>query len=758
MDTVFAQRPHFFEGQYLGADDLQTLLAYMKEQANRERLGARTWGIITGIDIASRAATDGSTEYFLTPGLATDGYGRLIAVLAPYKLDASLFASQPSGLVNVWLRYVEASAGGVRPGFEVCDAVDAFTRVSESFAVEAGLRNNLNQRQSGVDVNDTTFTDARDALGQFLPNQPIAPDGSVPAQLFPNDDDPSRWLIPVGRVPWTQGSPGSFGAADEPTQKQSMLFRQQAGLVTESIIASNGLLRLRTRWLERVAGKSNDELVQTITPAAKDLQTCHDRIEPKEAIWIEAATRLTADLRVFGHRIEWQDAGGTDYANGGIPLAIRRRSDTNPVKGVDLQVLLGKAVDGPNRLVIGQATLQAPAADPCQLDFDFADRVAIQDDGKVGIGTAATTLTTPLTIRTTGANSDALALQAGSGAIAWQINLGPTGSGLNFTQADATQTNFYVANSGNVGIGIAAPEAKLDIRQVPAPGGNALGSGKWFQAGDGNDGGRVWIQYGSQLAPLLVMSDLDDPPRLQFQQAGSGTETGPQFQSWIGHARGGSSDIAIWGGSVGIGTLQPNRVLHVESTEIHCGGGVGGFSFANRNTGAFVENPTNGERWVWYARDNNARLWSGDDKISVTQTGNMGVGVLSPAEKLDVKGNILLGSQSRYFAVGSPDNSRILAGSVPVGGLVVTLNWNASHVGAADSGQYRVNFIAPFETAPVVTVTLVNPQNNDNTICVANVSTTGFDVFSRDIDPGGSDGSSPQDSAFNFIAIGQRTT
>ena len=28
MDTVFAERPHFFEGQYLGADDLQTLLAY----------------------------------------------------------------------------------------------------------------------------------------------------------------------------------------------------------------------------------------------------------------------------------------------------------------------------------------------------------------------------------------------------------------------------------------------------------------------------------------------------------------------------------------------------------------------------------------------------------------------------------------------------------------------------------------------------------------------------------------------------------
>lgn len=757
MDTVFAERPHFFEGQYLGAEDLQTLLSYLREQAERQRLASHTWGVNTGIDLAFRAASDGSTEYFLTPGVAGDGYGRLIAVLAPYKLDASLFATQPTGLVNVWLRYVEASAGGVRPGFEVCDSVDAFARVSESFAIEVGLRNTLSQRQSGVEVNDTNFTDAREALGQYLPNQPIALDGSVAAQLFPNDTDPSRWLIPVGRVPWTQGTPGSFGAADETAQKQSLLFRQQAGLVTESIIAGNGLLRLRTRWVERVAGKSNDELAQSIALAAKDLQTCHGRIEPTEPIWIEAATRLTGDLRVFGRRVEWQDASGTDYANGGIPLAVRRRADTNPVKGVDLQVMLGKAVNGPNRLVIGQATLQAAPSDPCQLDFDFADRVMIQDDGKVGLGTEATTLTTPLTIRTTGSTGDAVALQAGSGKIAWQINFGATASGLNFTQSDPAQSNFFLANTGNVGIGIATPDAKLDIRQVAAPnGGNALGAGKWLQTGDGGDGGRAWIQYGSQLAPLLVLSGSVNPPRLQFQQTGGGTEPGPQFQSWVGHARGGSSDIAISGGYVGIGTLQPQRVLHVESTEIHTGGGGAGFSFANRNTGAFVEGPANGERWVWYARDNDARLWSGDDKLSVTPLGNMGVGTLSPVEKLEVRGNIKLGAGDNYFALGSPDNVRMLAGQVPISGGGAGNGWTANHVGSSDSGHYHVNFATPFLTTPVVTVTLVDPLAQDNTICVAAVTAAGFDVYSRDIDPSSSGGTTTQDSAFNFIAVGPR--
>jgi hypothetical protein len=761
MDTVFAERPHFFEGQYLGADDLQTLLAYLREQAQRHRLAAHSWGIVTGVEVASHAAADGSLEIFLTPGIAVDGYGRLIAVLAPFKLDAGLFATQPSGLVNVWLRYAEASAGGVRPGFEVCDAVDAFTRVSESFSVEVGLRNNLIQRESGVAVNDTTFTDARDALGQFLPDDaavpggPLAPDGSVAAQLFPNDDDPSRWLIPVGRVAWQQGNPGSFGAVDETAQKQSMLFRRQAGIVAESIIAANGLLRLRTRWLERATGKTNDEIAQTIALAEKDLLTCHGRIEPSEPIWLEEATRMKGDLRLFGTRIEWQDAAGTDYNNKGIPFAMRRRPDVNPLKGADLQLLLGKAVNGPNRLVIGGASLHTPQADPCQIEFDFTDGVIVQDDAKVGIGTAAATLAHPLTIHPIGTTGEAIGLQTTDGKnIAWRINYGPNGTGLNFTHGDSTTSDLFIDLTGNVGIGTATPDARLDVRPGPVTQGNPLGSGKWLQIGEGGDAGRVWWQYGSQLAPLFVMSDLDDPPRMQFQQIGNASETAPQFQSWIGHARGLSSDIAIGGGNVGIGTLTPSRALQVDASEIHSGGGGGGFSFANRDTGVFVESPANGERWVWYAAGGTARLWTGGDKLGVTPDGKVGIGTTTPTERLEVRGNLKLGANGDVFAVGSTDNLRLVAGSVPLSGVATGSGWTAAH-GAGD-GSYRINFTSPFTAPPIVTVTLVEPQNDDNVICVRNVSGAGFDVISRDIDPTESAGTSAQDTGFNFIALGQR--
>ncbi|MER5384426.1 hypothetical protein ABT040_29885, partial [Streptomyces sp. NPDC002688] len=74
-----------------------------------------------------------------------------------------------------------------------------------------------------------------------------------------------------------------------------------------------------------------------------------------------------------------------------------------------------------------------------------------------------------------------------------------------------------------------------------------------------------------------------------------------------------------WNGNVGIGLSQPKRSLHVEGTEVHSGGSAGGYSFADRtaSSGAFVETPSAGQRWTWYAQGGRARLWSGSDQITV---------------------------------------------------------------------------------------------------------------------------------------------
>ena len=79
-----------------------------------------------------------------------------------------------------------------------------------------------------------------------------------------------------------------------------------------------------------------------------------------------------------------------------------------------------------------------------------------------------------------------------------------------------------VQKEGKVGIGVDDPGAKLDIFRQATAGGTPLGEDVSFRvmgAADGHpDSGKVWIQYGEQSAPLLVLEDHDDPPRIQFQQ------------------------------------------------------------------------------------------------------------------------------------------------------------------------------------------------------------------------------------------------
>lgn len=753
MSTEFAQRPQFFEGQYLGAADLQSLIVYFSELIERHQLGSHSWGIATGIELVYQTSPQGDVEIYLTPGIATDGYGRSIVVAEPFPLDAGLFAGQPAGLVNVWIRHDEAAGQGVRQGFGVCNTVDAYARVVESFLVEVGERNTIDARQSGVALGDQTFGDAREAPGGLLPLQPIAPDGSVAAQRFPIDDDPNLWLVPVGRVLW-QG--GVLTAPTPTSAKHSRIFRRYAGWIGEALHGSGGLLRLRGRFIPRIAGSTVDQLCDAELPTESDLIQCAaepDRPRFREPIWLDTDTRARGHLRFYGTRAEWVDAAGTDYlppASGAI-TALRRAAPTL-LKGADLEVLLGQpqGTNGPTRLTIGAATVSG--TDPCAVGFTYVAGVVIQQDGHVGIGAVDKVLDKPLTIRAIGANASLVGFEAGGGTLAWQFNLGASG-GLNLTQADPTLTNFFVAASGNVGIGTQAPNAKLDIQQVASPQNNPVGSGKWLQIGSSAnpDAGQAWFQYGPQLAPMLVLSDLDEPPRVQFQQIGGGNEAAAQFASWIGQARGGSSDLALAGGSVGIGTLTPSRTLHVLGSEIHSGGPGGGLSFENRETGAFVNGPGAGERWVWYASGGNARLWSGNDKLTVTPGGQLGIGTATPGQALDVRGSIKLGAGGNYFAVGGLDDMRIVAGSVTATGNSSGNGWAAIPL---TTGHYSVIFTVPFSATPVVVATLVDSSDDDQTPTLRNLASSGFTLVCKDTTP-------PlegdyADNAFNFIAYGPR--
>src|SRR5688500_10062538 len=102
MPTNQVRRPRFYEGQFLGAADLTSVIEYARLEDARHMLGGHTCGIAAGRDLKDQPSPAGGTEVdvFLPPGYAWDGFGRPIVVLSPFKIGADRFASLPFDPVN----------------------------------------------------------------------------------------------------------------------------------------------------------------------------------------------------------------------------------------------------------------------------------------------------------------------------------------------------------------------------------------------------------------------------------------------------------------------------------------------------------------------------------------------------------------------------------------------------------------------------------------------------------------------------------
>ena len=254
--------------------------------------------------------------------------------------------------------------------------------------------------------------------------------------------------------------------------------------------------------------------------------------------------------------------------------------------------------------------------------------------GNVGIGTADASRR--LTVVNNGASTLVSAFQYGAGGAVTTVGASATGGEIQaFTNGYAGGAPLSLnPGGGNVGIGTAAPAARLHV------------------INNGVDG------------PLFTTSDFS----LGTIGSGFGFATGAASGNThsiiyaFSAGAGAPNNLALqpYGGNVGIGTAAPQRRLHVGSQTAGFGQGYEGIvvndngivqisarnNAANVEIGMFAHSNGNAYLGTWtnsplILRSNNL------DAMTILPSGNVGIGTAAPGQTLDVTGGIVASEDIR---------------------------------------------------------------------------------------------------------------
>src|SRR5260370_8097136 len=276
MGVTQDERPQFYQGQYLGPEDLTAAVDYSRIQHARHILGAHSWGIASGLELIEKPSPAGNNQadVFLGPGYAWDGFGRPIVVLAPYRIPAQLFqnivfdqtidgGNPPGRLVKVWLRYRESTTQPPLAGFAVCDGADQNSRMQEPFQVEVGERPNASDQRDPLSIAGRQM-DALEALKNFDSDAPSVYDLSIPHQTLPEDNAAAFWLVPLGYVRWLPNPnptmAGSFQQKRDQDKAASHSLRQYIGVIAGNLLTADKNVRVRNRAVIHSAIPSHHRL------------------------------------------------------------------------------------------------------------------------------------------------------------------------------------------------------------------------------------------------------------------------------------------------------------------------------------------------------------------------------------------------------------------------------------------------------------------------------------------------------------------
>jgi len=137
--------------------------------------------------------------------------------------------------------------------------------------------------------------------------------------------------------------------------------------------------------------------------------------------------------------------------------------------------------------------------------------------------------------------------------------------------------------------------------------------------------------------------------------------------------------------------------------------------------------------------------------VSVDNFGNVGIGTAAPLARLDVRGDIRLGSTGQYRAAGGDEALRIVRGIVSAsGGIITGSGFQVTH---PSLGHYTITFNTPFAGTPTMTATINSNNSYDQAFVAMIGEPSGASVNVRVLlSQDGSDAERP----FHFIAVGAR--
>jgi hypothetical protein len=248
------------------------------------------------------------------------------------------------------------------------------------------------------------------------------------------------------------------------------------------------------------------------------------------------------------------------------------------------------------------------------------------------------------------------------------------------------------------------------------------------------------------------------------------------------------TSVFYTGGMVGIGTAAPNKTLTVngdiglgvQSSDYHhlrIGGGnsdgflYGSFPhfgdgihlgynyFADAAGANHVINPAGGTSRISFQYGAlvlaTAPPFGGEpiQHAALNSAGDFGIGTVAPVSKLDVRGDIRLGSNGQYLAPGAEENLRIVRGTCSaVGCTGINIDVGTGFTAAVlGDGRYRVTFTTPFNGLPTVTAS-AKPSGCDAFATIVSVTNLSADIHItvNDCSAGACA------AGFHFIAVGLR--